>query len=85
VSCKGTNETIDCDVTHKSGSKGVNVCWGLKFTCQNGSVVTGENFCQPVQPGAVAQKRIPISELKGFDKCDKAVSTEVVNAKLSAL
>jgi hypothetical protein len=85
VSCTGTNTTIDCDVKHKSGSVGANVCWGLKFTCQNGAVVTGDDFCQPVQPGATSQKRIPISELKGFDKCDKAVSTEVVNMKMSRL
>lgn len=85
VACKGTADTIDCNVTHKAGSAGANVCWGLKFTCQNGAVVTGDNFCQDVQPGAMAQKRIPISELKGFDKCDKAVSTQVVDLKLSKL
>lgn len=85
VSCKGTAETIDCNVTHKAGTVGANVCWDLKFTCQNGSIVTGENFCQAVQPGAVAQKRIPITELKGFDQCDKAISTEVLNPKLSNL
>ena len=85
VSCKGTNETIDCNVKHKSGSVAANVCWDLKFSCQNGAVVTGQNFCQGVQPGATAQKRIPISELVGFDKCDKAVSSEVVNMKLSRL
>lgn len=85
VSCKGTNATIDCNVTHKKGSAGANVCWDLKFTCQNGSVVTGKNHCQSVQPGAVAQKRIPISELENFDKCDKVVSTEVINTKLGPL
>ncbi len=85
VACKGTSETIDCDVTHKAGSKALNVCWDLKFTCRNAQVVTGDNFCQSVQPGAMAQKRIPISELKNYDQCDKAVSTEVTNMKLSAL
>ena len=83
VSCKGAAETIDCNVTHKSGTVAANVCWDLKFTCQNGSVVNGTNFCQTVQPSATAQKRIPISELQGFDKCDKAVSSEVINLKLS--
>jgi hypothetical protein len=85
VSCKGTSETIDCNVTHTEGSKGANVCWDLKFTCQNGTLVEGKNFCQTVQPSATAQKRIPISELSNFDKCDKAVSTEVVNMKLSGI
>lgn len=47
--------------------------------------MTGTNLCQAVQPGATAQKRIPITELQGFDKCDKAVSTEAVNLKLSKL
>ena len=85
VSCKGTSQTIDCNVTHKAGSVGTNVCWDLRFTCHNGTIVTRDNVCQAVQPRATAQKRIPISELKGFDKCDKAVSTEVLHLKLSRL
>lgn len=85
VSCKGTSSTIDCNVTHKQGSVAANVCWDLQFTCQNGAVVTGNGFCQAVQPGAMAQKRIPITQLQGFDKCDKALSSEVINMKLSKL
>ncbi len=85
VDCKGTSETIDCDVTHVSGSTGANVCWSLKFTCQNGTIATADNVCQPVQPGATAQKRIPITELKNFDQCDKATSTEVIGLTLTAL
>lgn len=85
VSCKGSNDSIDCTVTHKSGTQGANVCWGLKFTCQNGTIATADNLCQPVQAGQASQKRIPITQLKNFDKCDKALSTEVVGMKLSAL
>jgi hypothetical protein len=85
VSCEGTAETVDCDVAHASGSSGANVCWDLEFKCQNGTVVTGSGFCQPVQPQATAQKRIPLTQLANSASCDKALSSEVKNLKITAL
>jgi hypothetical protein len=85
VSCEGTNETIDCDVKHVEGSSGANVCWDLRFGCANGTSVTGQNFCQPVQPGGTVQKRIPLSQLTNASQCDSATTSQVENVKISAL
>jgi len=85
VSCEGTNETVDCDVKHVAGSSGANVCWDLRFSCENGSSVTGQNFCQAVQPGSTVQKRIPLTQLANADQCDKATSSQVENVKINAL
>lgn len=84
VSCEGTNETIDCDVKHVEGSTPANVCWDLRFGCANGTSVTGQNFCQPVQPGATVQKRIPLSQLTNASQCDSATTSQVENIKISA-
>jgi hypothetical protein len=85
VSCEGTNETIDCDVKHTAGSQGANVCWDLRFGCLNGSSVTGQNFCQSVQPGSTVQKRIPLTQLTNASACDQATSSQVENVKISAM
>lgn len=85
VSCEGTNETIDCDVRHVEGSSGANVCWDLRFGCANGTSVTGQNFCQPVQPGSTVQKRIPLSQLTNASQCDSATTSQVENVRISSL
>lgn len=85
VNCVGGAETIDCEVKHTAGDAAVNVCWDLHFTCANGEIVTGTGLCQSVQPSTTAQKRIPITELTNFAKCDKVTSTETRNFKLSKL
>ena len=83
VNCQGTNESIDCDVAHVAGESALNVCWGLKFSCQNGESVSGGPFCQSVEPSATAQKRIPLTELSNADSCDKALSSQVVDLKIT--
>jgi hypothetical protein len=47
--------------------------------------MTGSNFCQPVQPGATSQKRIPLAELSNSDRCDKVASSEVKNLRIKEL
>jgi hypothetical protein len=84
VDCTGSDTTIDCDVIHVAGSSAANVCWDLHYVCANNQVVTGQNFCQSVGPGATAQRRIPLSELTNFQNCDKVASSEVKNLKISS-
>jgi len=83
VNCQGTNESIDCDVTHVAGESALNVCWGLTFACQNGTTVTGGPFCQSVEPSSTAQKRIPLTELSNAADCDKALGSQVVDLKIT--
>lgn len=40
VSCEGTEDAINCDVSHREGESAANACW-LKFGCANGQTVTG--------------------------------------------
>lgn len=85
VTCQGATETIDCDVAHAGGDVAANVCWDLRFSCENGAAVTGTGFCQSVQPNATAQRRIPLSDLSNAASCDKALSSEVTNLQISPL
>lgn len=83
VLCEGTKDSIDCEVTHVEGTVAINTCWDLQFDCANGTVVTGSNFCQTVQPGGKVTKKIPLTDLTNAAKCDKATATQVKNLKLT--
>ena len=85
VVCTGGSDAISCVVTHVAGNSAINTCWDLQFDCANGTSVTGKDFCQTVQPKSTAEKKIPLTELQNFDKCDKAMASKVQNLKLTAL
>lgn len=84
VNCLGTSETIDCTVTHTDGDKAVNVCWDLKFECENGKSASSANNCQDVEAKGTAVKKIPVTSIEHFADCDKVKATEIVNMKLTA-
>jgi hypothetical protein len=83
VTCVGAKDSIDCEVKHVEGKAPIKACFDLEFDCANGTVVTGSNFCQAVQPGASATKKIPLTDLTNAAKCDKATATQVKNLKLA--
>jgi hypothetical protein len=83
VLCEGTKDSIDCEVKHVSGTTAINACWDLHFDCANGTLVDGANFCQVVQPGASVTKKIPLTDLTNYAKCDKASAMQVKNLKMT--
>ncbi len=83
VNCLGQTEQINCDVKHVEGNAQLGVCWDLQFDCANGTVASVQGVCQDVDPGATSQRVIPISQLSNFDKCDKAVGSQVKNMKVT--
>ncbi len=83
VVCEGKKDSIDCEVKHVEGKVPIKACFDLEFDCANGTVVSGTNFCQTVQPSASETKKIPLTDLTNFAKCDKAIGTQVKNLKLT--
>ncbi|MBU1243836.1 hypothetical protein KKD52_11830 [Myxococcota bacterium] len=83
VECKVDGEKgFLCEVKHTEGKAKAKACWDAVVTCANATKVTGSG-CHEVAPGARAQHLIPFEEIKNKDKCDKAVSFDVTNVKVT--
>lgn len=84
VDCVGTAEDIKCEVKHTQGEVRVKACWELHFECVNGTKPQGSG-CQEIGPGETKEHRIPLSQLKDAEKCDKVSKTELKNLTLTGL
>ncbi len=85
VECKVDGDKgFQCEVRHTEGKAKAKACWDAVVTCANGTKVIGSG-CHEVAPGAKAQHLIPVEEIKNKDACDKGVSFDVTNVKVTIL
>ena len=66
------------------GDAKVKVCWEIKATCKNGTIVTGSD-CAEVSGGGKASTLMPNSKLANNDKCDAADKMSVENMTIASL
>ena len=78
VICRGTALGLECDVSNQTGSGTLNVFWDVRLQCRNGTTVRAK-ASQRVPHDAKFVHLIPLSELKGLDKCDAGQSLFVEN------
>jgi hypothetical protein len=82
VACKGQEGGINCTVTQTQGDQKVNVCWKIKATCKNGTVVTGSG-CADVSGGGKTEHMIPSDKLENDDKCDASDVMSIEDLKIT--
>jgi hypothetical protein len=82
VNCKGEKDGIGCEIAQTKGTGEAKVCWDVKLTCKNGTIVSGSG-CGQVSNGGKATHLIPNSALENDEKCDSADNMAVLNMKIT--
>jgi hypothetical protein len=85
VNCNGTAGGMSCVVTETEGDSKLKVCWDIKATCKNGTIVNGKGFCGEVAGGGKTTVEVPNAKLENEDKCDTATNTSLENLVLTPL
>jgi hypothetical protein len=85
VDCAGSSRepVVECSIQHLGGNRSAEVCWRLRYECNNLTVVTGGEFCAEVEPGRRSARRIPIAALARAEACDLPVSSEIRDVRVA--
>jgi len=84
VSCQAVGQNVLCSVQHQSGDSAAKVCWTIRFTCANGTAVTG-SACNQVGIGVTNQVSIPETSLTNLEQCDQTQSTAIEGITVEAI
>jgi hypothetical protein len=85
VNCNGSATGMSCVVTETEGDAKLKVCWDIKATCKNGTIVSSKGNCGEVAGGGKVTVEIPNAKLENEDKCDTSVNTSLENLVLTPL
>lgn len=84
VQCQGSPGGMACTVERRAGTQRVEASWVIKIGCRNGFV--SEAFGAHMVPDGVGAKSSRLVTWDKFytpERCDDAVSIEVVNVRLA--
>ena len=85
VNCTGAAAGMSCVITETEGDAKLKVCWDIKATCKNGTIVTGKGNCGEVSGGGKVTVEVPNAKLENDEKCDHSDTMALENLVVTPL
>jgi hypothetical protein len=70
---------VECRIVETAGTKEIDVCWDVKYTCPDGATVTGARTCGKVKDHGASVVTIPTRSLVMTGHCDAKPAGAITN------